>query len=604
MIAAFVLLVVFYRTSNAQSGGADFTIIVLPDPQYYPPKYPQIFDSQTQWIANNIGNLNIKMVLDVGDTVNGGGSTTEWQRASSSMSKLEGKVPYFAAIGNHDYNADNPQSRTSAATNFNHYFGPSRYANSYSGWLGSYPSGSNENFYGAVTINGKRFLVVALEFYPRPASLAWAANIIAQNPDAEVIILTHSYEYFDNSRVTLCDNYNAEYYGMGADNDGEEMWMNLVSRYGNISMVFSGHIVKSSGLMASGHQTEAGVKGNIVNSLLSDGQAMTNGGNGYLRIVKVSPANNRITVTTYSPYLNAYLTDSANSFSVPWHATSSSGTGTIAGKVRNKSCAAISGAKVAYSGGSTTTSSSGSFTFSNVPAGMQTLTVTASGYPTVTRSVPVGSGLTSSAQIFPGASLTPGPGPGPAPSPTPTPTPTPPPGGTPTPSPTPTPSGGTGAISGKITNISTSAALSGVTVSTSGRSTTSDSAGNYSLAALSPGTYTVTATRSGWGSQSKNASVAAGGNTILNFAMATSGIISGTVKNSSGAGVAGASVTFKGGVLGISKTVTTSSTGSYSSSWIPIGSYTVTVSLSGHTTQNKTAAVNTGAITTLNFTSF
>jgi hypothetical protein len=68
--------------------------------------------------------------------------------------------------------------------------------------------------------------------------------------------------------------------------------------------------------------------------------------------------------------------------------------------------------------------------------------------------------------------------------------------------------------------------------------------------------------------------------------------------------VSGATINFKGGAVSTNKTVTSSSTGSYSSSWIPIGSYTVTVSKTGHTTQTRTAAITTGATTTLSITSF
>ena len=102
------------------------------------------------------------------------------------------------AIGNHDYDKDDPPNRTASATNFNHYFGPARYANSYSGWLGSYPTGSNENFYASVTINGKRYLIVLLEFYPRASALQWAGGVIGANPDAEVILVMHGYGFYDN----------------------------------------------------------------------------------------------------------------------------------------------------------------------------------------------------------------------------------------------------------------------------------------------------------------------------------------------------------------------------------------------------------------------
>ena len=223
LTAALIFFLAGCWAFQPMASAQDFTIIVLPDPQFYPANNPAIFDSQTQWIVNNISGLNIKFVIDVGDTVNGGGEASQWQAASNSMNKLEGKVPYIVAIGNHDYNAVDPWNRTSSATNYNHYFGPSRFANSYSGWLGSYPTGSNESSYYAVTVNGQRYLILSLEFYPRASALQWAKGIIEQNADAEIIIVTHGYEYFDNTHVALCDNYNAEYYNMGADNDGEEM---------------------------------------------------------------------------------------------------------------------------------------------------------------------------------------------------------------------------------------------------------------------------------------------------------------------------------------------------------------------------------------------
>lgn len=382
------------------TSGPDFTIIVLPDPQYYASHNPDIFDQQVRWIVNNISALNIKLVVEVGDTVDGGGDLSQWKTASDSLARMDGKAPYFVAIGNHDYNADDPQNRTASATNFNRYFGPSRFANSYSGWLGSYPKGSDESYYGAITINGKRYLILALEFYPRDTTLQWAAAVLDQNPDAEALIVTHGYEYVDNTHVALCDTYDAEYYGMGADNDGDEMWRKLVSRYPNVSMVFSGHVVKGSGVMASAHQTEAGVYGNVVNELLINGQNMVDGGQGYLRILKVSPAKNEVRASTYSPILKSYLNDSANSYTVPWHANANSGSGAISGRVHNKSCTRISGAQVSYSGGSTTTDSYGNFTLTGVPAGVRNVTVKAAGYTTASQDVPVGPGLTNSALFF------------------------------------------------------------------------------------------------------------------------------------------------------------------------------------------------------------
>src|SRR5260370_8943077 len=51
---------------HAQSTG-DFTVVVLPDTQFYSQTSPQIFDSQTQWVANNAAAQNIHLAIWVDD---------------------------------------------------------------------------------------------------------------------------------------------------------------------------------------------------------------------------------------------------------------------------------------------------------------------------------------------------------------------------------------------------------------------------------------------------------------------------------------------------------------------------------------------------------
>lgn len=217
LLRTVILGLLLVTGGNAQTG--DFTLIALPDTQYYAASYPQILNSQMQWIIANASALNIQLVLGLGDIVNNGGDTTQWGNADTAYKQLDaGQIPYFAALGNHDYDANNPGGRTSATKNFNFYFGPSRYtASNYwrtPYWQGSFPSGSNENFYGVVNINGQDFLILALEFYPRDISLSWASQVIQNNLDKQVIIITHSYEYFDNTRVSACNSFNAQYYGL------------------------------------------------------------------------------------------------------------------------------------------------------------------------------------------------------------------------------------------------------------------------------------------------------------------------------------------------------------------------------------------------------
>src|SRR5690348_2968916 len=139
----------------------EFTIVALPDTQFYSSTYPQIFAAQTQWIANHVNDQNIKLVVGLGDIVDSGGSLIQWQNADAAVRLLDGQVPYMMAIGNHDYDKNNPAGRTASSKNFNSFFGPARYAGA-SWYKGNFPAGSNENFYGMLTINGRTYLIVVL----------------------------------------------------------------------------------------------------------------------------------------------------------------------------------------------------------------------------------------------------------------------------------------------------------------------------------------------------------------------------------------------------------------------------------------------------------
>jgi hypothetical protein len=61
-------------------------------------------------------------------------------------------------------------------------------------------------------------------------------------------------------------------------------------------------------------------------------------------------------------------------------------------------------------------------------------------------------------------------------------------------------------------------------------------------------------------------------------------------------------VKITGGLVATNVTVTTNSSGVYTSPWIAIGSYSVKVSKSGYTSVTKTVNVSTGATATVNFT--
>ena len=245
-----------------------------------------------------------------------------------------------------------------------------------------------------------------------------------------------------------------------------------------------------------------------------------------------------------------------------------SSSGSITGSVKTTAGAAIVGASVGYGGGTATTDANGNYTLTGVPVGTVQLVASASGFQSVTQSVTVNGGATSTANFALAAA----------------------------------PTGGT--VTGKITNISNGAILAGATVKWSGGSTTTNTSGMYTLTNVAAGTQNITASANGYLPRTLSVSVSGGATSTLNIPIATAGKISVKVVTSSGAAVSGATVTIKGGVIATTVSGLSSSTGFFTTNWIPVGTYTVTVAKSGFTTQSKTTTVSSGVTTSLTFTGF
>ncbi|HLK07857.1 MAG TPA: metallophosphoesterase, partial [Candidatus Angelobacter sp.] len=243
--------------ASAQVNPPDFTVVVFPDPQNETQYFPQVLNSQTQWIVNNRQALNIQMVMTEGDNVNDGASTAQLQNLDAAFRLLDNAgIPYLLGVGNHDYNGFTPKISRNLS-GFNQWFGPGRFAGK-AYFKGNFPAGSNANSYAVLTINGQQYLFLTLEYRPTSASLDWAESILAANPDNEVIVVDHSFVLKNNTREDLCDDQD-----MPASNaTGQAVWMRL-RKYNNVIMFLSGHFTGGSGA----RRADLGDNGNLLNQL-------------------------------------------------------------------------------------------------------------------------------------------------------------------------------------------------------------------------------------------------------------------------------------------------------------------------------------------------
>lgn len=311
------------------AGPNAYTIAVFPDTQDYTSNdgIKHFFADMTQWLVDNRDSHNIVFMTHVGD-ITQTNQSSQWDIAEAALRKLDGKIPYALLPGNHDQG-----SSGNAANHSSNYldsrFSPDKQkATNPDTFGGSYDQElmSARNTYSTFTApDGTKWLSISLEFGPRDDVIRWAGDVIEAHPDYRVMLATHSLTSYagrqDNLALPLYDEGAGYDYGMRTDqagaNDGEYVSRELLARYPNIVMTFSGHI------FGDGSETDItynqygepvfqflvnyqnGVSREITGN--GDESKGSNGGNGAIRLVTIDPDNNRITTETYFTGFDDYL---------------------------------------------------------------------------------------------------------------------------------------------------------------------------------------------------------------------------------------------------------------------------------------------------------
>lgn len=310
----------FGRVTTPSAPGADFSLIAIPDTQYYSENTGRnasttgnpaidigakaaIYNSQMDWIVNNRTARNIAFVSHMGDIAqNGDAFESEWIVASTAQSLIENPattlvahgIPWGCAPGNHD---QMPVGDAGGVTNFyTKYFHFTRWDNRpyYGGHFGTKPivSGgpqfeANTNNYELFSASGMDFIVIHMEYDARAKSfyqgvLDWADALLKAYPTRRAIITSH----------WIVNTGNPATFSTQGQNIYDDLKDNP-----NLFLMLCGHV------HGEGRRSDV-YQGRTVHSILSDYQETKNGGNGFLRALTFKPSTNTIHVESHSPWVN------------------------------------------------------------------------------------------------------------------------------------------------------------------------------------------------------------------------------------------------------------------------------------------------------------
>jgi hypothetical protein len=289
---------------RAATPPGSFTVVLLPDTQYYSEQYPDTYMAQTRWIKSRVVQDNIRFVIHLGDIVDEGRNEKEWQVADQAQRILEGVVPYSVVPGNHDLLGPGGKRQPERLL-YHKYFPPARFEKCR--WYGGHMAQTNLNNYCFFEGGGQKFMVVSLEFQPSDKAIEWAGGVIDAHRDRQVIVATHYY-------MRPTGRGNDQRPSDPNDNSPEELWNKLIRKHENVFLVVSGHV------MGVNHQTSANEAGGKVQEILCDYQGFPNGGDGWLATLRFVPAEGKIHVQAYSPTLNQFNLDPRHTYTLDWEA--------------------------------------------------------------------------------------------------------------------------------------------------------------------------------------------------------------------------------------------------------------------------------------------
>ena len=279
--------------------GEVFTLAVIPDAQLE--THDSRMRDRLEWLVANSTNMNLKMVLEVGDLMNFNDDTQYANQSRAHEILDRAGIPYAIALGNHDTAAVKADGGSAAPGNVNlnlrntERFNTHFPTNRFKALVETFEPGKIDNSAHKFTAGAEDWLVVQLELWARPAAVEWAKSMAEKYPGSKIIFLTHAH-LLANSTIQQ-DN------GGYGDKSPQYVFEKAMKPYANVSMVLSGHTG------SHGYRVDEGDHGNLIHQFL---QSYHDGKNNPVRLLIVDTDKGEISTRIYVPSLGKDLEDGSS----------------------------------------------------------------------------------------------------------------------------------------------------------------------------------------------------------------------------------------------------------------------------------------------------
>lgn len=224
--------------------------------------YDQVWYNMADWIVENIEDENVKHVIGAGDST-WDNLDGDYAIAREGFDKFTNLVSWSNMVGNHEYDwsIDGRDS-----TRYQQYFGEEYIAGTAASgtYVGCFddPAGltTTENSYYRFSVNGVKWMVLQLEYFPRLSVLEWAEEVARSYPEDNIIFTTHGYIGGDGNYIT---SGNPQGINGGSASDGtdylgtttEPIWNTYLKDCENIKLILCGHSTNGTGAIVERYET-------------------------------------------------------------------------------------------------------------------------------------------------------------------------------------------------------------------------------------------------------------------------------------------------------------------------------------------------------------